>query len=329
MPQGDRLQRLLRLLSFLQSGRPLDSKELSELAGVSRRTIFRDLKVLQDSGVPLQYSEVRGGFAISGSALLRPVDLTLAETLALLVACQGIGDDEKGIPFLRPARPAAMKLLGNLPGHLQDHLGPLAQKVGAWIEKRAALDHAADYFEQIRDAMRLSRPIRMKYRALTEPGRGESSFVFHPYRMLFARRTWYVIGRSSLHRGIRTFHLGRIRGVEGLDGRYRVPPRFTLERHLGNAWFLIRERGKSYRVVVKFQPLVAENVAEVVWHRTQRIVPRSDGSIDFQVTVASLKEIVWWILGYGDQAEVLEPPELRDALRRHAETMHRLYSGKQ
>jgi proteasome accessory factor B len=44
------------------------------------------------------------------------------------------------------------------------------------------------------------------------------------------------------------------------------------------------------------------------------------------VTVSGLSEIMWWILGYGDQAEVLEPPELRKRIREHAGRMAERYA---
>ena len=51
-----------------------------------------------------------------------------------------------------------------------------------------------------------------------------------------------------------------------------------------------------------FEKLVAKNVAEVTWHKTQRLVWLDDGRLDFHVTVSGINEISWWILGYGDQA---------------------------
>ena len=41
----------------------------------------------------------------------------------------------------------------------------------------------------------------------------------------------------------------------------------------------------------------------------------------FEVDVDGLGEISWWILGYGDQAEVLEPAKLREMIASHAEGM--------
>jgi proteasome accessory factor B len=43
------------------------------------------------------------------------------------------------------------------------------------------------------------------------------------------------------------------------------------------------------------------------------------------VTVSGLQEISWWILGYGDQAEVLKPPELRRLVAGHAARMLERY----
>ena len=89
------------------------------------------------------------------------------------------------------------------------------------------------------------------------------------------------------------------------------------------------EPGGDQQVTIRFQPLVAQNVAEVVWHKTQRTEFNPDGTLDFHVTVSGLGEISWWILGYGDQAEVLAPKKLRDIVVRRAKNLVARYeSGK-
>jgi len=56
--------------------------------------------------------------------------------------------------------------------------------------------------------------------------------------------------------------------------------------------------------------MVARNVADVLWHKTQQIEWLEGGGIRFSVQVDGLREITGWILGYGDQVKVLDPPEL-------------------
>ena len=64
--------------------------------------------------------------------------------------------------------------------------------------------------------------------------------------------------------------------------------------------------------------------------KSQWVEFRPDGSLDFHVTVSGLNEISWWVLGYGDQAEVIRPPELRRIVAGHAVRMAQHYrSGRE
>jgi predicted DNA-binding transcriptional regulator YafY len=74
--------------------------------------------------------------------------------------------------------------------------------------------------------------------------------------------------------------------------------------------------------------MVARNVAEVIWHKTQKLVHRDDGSLDFQVRVSGLNEISWWILGYGDQAEVIKPARLRQLIAKRVARVVDIYNGR-
>ena len=82
------------------------------------------------------------------------------------------------------------------------------------------------------------------------------------------------------------------------------------------------------QVLIRFSKMVAQNVAEVAWHKTQQLTFREDGRLDFRATVSGLGEISWWVLGYGDQAEVLEPAQLRRIVAERAAHMARCYRGK-
>ena len=89
---------------------------------------------------------------------------------------------------------------------------------------------------------------------------------------------------------------------------------------------MIPQPGPDARVSVRFSPLVAQNVSEVTWHKTQRVKFREDGSLEYSVQVSGLNEIAWWILGYGDQAEVLQPAKLRRLVAQRARNMCAMYA---
>lgn len=323
MSGASRIRRLLQLIELLQAGRTYNTRELAELSGISRRQVFRDLKALQDSGIPLRFDAQRQGYWLTGSAYLPPTDFTLDETLSLLILSHNLGRAEAGVPFQSAAHSAAAKLFSNLPGRLRGYVGELAAAVDVRLDSHHP--HRADQtaYEQLLRSIRTRMRVRIVYDSLFE--QAELRTLLSPYRLFFRRRAWYVVGRSSVHRAVRTFHLGRIRALEPTSDSFRIPARFSVDRYLGNAWHLVRGPERGVRVVIRFRPKVAHNVAEVTWHKSQQLVWNSDGTLDFTVTVDGLSEISWWILGYGDQAEVLEPAELRAAIAGHAMRLAQMY----
>lgn len=318
-----KVRRLLKVVEYLQSGRSFNARDLAEMCGVSRRQMFRDLKALQDSGVSLLYDAKRQAYWLPQPSTLPPLDLTLPEALSLIVLASNLGDSQRGIPLQSEARSAALKLSNSLPPHLRKQIGELSDLIEVWGTPHHPLAGAQQVLQTIQQALCERRRIRATYQSLHE-GR-EILTVLNPYRLLYCRHTWYVVGRSSLHRAVQTFHIGRFRTCELLTEPYAIPPRFSLERYLGNAWQLIREPRSTRDVHIRFQPLVAQNVAEVVWHKTQQTSWNDDGTLDFRVRVDGVREISWWVLGYGDQAEVLEPPELRELIVAALQRMNRLY----
>lgn len=306
----------------MQVGKGHNASSLAGCCNVSKRTIFRDLDVLREAGLPLLYHEPDQRYYVQREYFLPPTNFTADEALALIVLCHELGGRD-GVPYYEAARSAAVKLESTLPAGIREKLLDFASAVRIQMPPRASNDMNEPIYQQLLRAVAQRQAVRLTYNSLTE---WETiSTLVHPYRVLFSRRSWYVIGRSSLHRETRTFNLTRIEQLDMLEQSFEIPPRFNLERYLRNAWHLIPEPGPDSQVWVHFNKLVAQNVAEVLWHKTQDCSFRDDGSLDFRVTVSGLNEISWWILGYGDEAEVIEPVELREKVKQRIARMAQRY----
>jgi proteasome accessory factor B len=317
-----RIHRLLKLIGLLQAGPGYNVEALARACGVSRRTIFRDLEILRQSGVPLSFDDDQQRYRVPGTYYLPPTNFTSEEALALIVLCHELGD-RSGLPFFGPARTAALKLESSLPSRLREQLRSVADAVRIRPQPSNPLREQEPIYEQLLEAISQRCSVRIRYQSFTEWEQIRTRLS--PYRLLFSRRSWYVIGRSSLHRSTRTFNVGRILDIEPLEDHYEIPRGFSVERYLRNAWHLIPEPGRDQEVLIRFSKMVAQNVAEVTWHKTQRVALREDGTLDFWVTVSGLGEISWWLLGYGDQAEVIKPPKLRQMIAERAAQMVERY----
>jgi proteasome accessory factor B len=318
-----RITRLLKLLQTLQAGQGDNAEGLARACGVSRRTAFRDLETLRAAGVPLHFGKEDGRYSIASEFFLPPTNFTAAEALSIIALASQLGSDNQ-LPFFGPARSAALKLQSSLPPALRRELQSVASAINVRLQPVDHLRGQEAVYSKLVEAIAERRVAEITYKSLTEWEVIQTKL--RPYHLLFNRHSWYVIGRSSLHGCARTFNLGRITSIELLSQRYTRPRGFSIDRYLGNAWNLMTEPGPDYHVVVRFAPMVAKNVAEVAWHRTQRLQFNADESLDFHVEISGLNEIVWWILGYGDQAEVLAPSKLRRLVAQRARNLHLLYA---
>ena len=284
--------------------------------------MFRDIDTLRKAGVPLQFSELEQRYRIPETYFLPPTNFTAEEALAVLVMCYELGDKRR-LPLYAAASSAALKLESSLPVRLRDYLRSVTGSVRINLQQVSPLEGKDAVYQQLVAAISAQRYVRIRYDSVHD---GQIiATKLSPYRLLFSRRAWYVIGRSSLHRSVRTFHVGRILQLEALEDTFAPPRNFSLDRYFRNAWHMIPESGADHNVHVRFKSNVARNVAEVLWHKTQRCEMASDGSLDFRVTVSGLDEISWWILGYADQAEVIEPAALREKVAGRAAALLRQY----
>jgi predicted DNA-binding transcriptional regulator YafY len=310
----------MQILTTLQAGKSYAVGDLSKMFGTSRRTIFRDLNELQTIGVPYHYDAGAGGYAIDPEFFLPPVDLSLQEALSLLLLAHEASKQIQ-LPFKRSALLAALKIENNLPAKIRQYCNSALRNISAKAAAQAPMDLLDQTFAQLQKAILNKRRVSLHYHSLFDGKIIELELC--PYHLLYNCRAWYVLGFSDLHKSVRTFKLSRITELEITDKCFLGGEKFDLADYLGRAWSMIPE-GRIYNVKLRFLPKVAENVAEVQWHSTQKVARNPDGSATVEFRVDGLGEITWWILGYGDQVQVLAPKILRARVSEIAQNMIRL-----
>ena len=310
----------MQILTTLQAGKSYAVGDLSKMFGTSRRTIFRDLNELQAIGVPYRYDAKAGGYAIDPEFFLPPVDLNLQEALSLLLLAHEASKQIQ-LPFKRSALLAALKIENNLPVKIRQYCNSALRNISAKAAAQAPMDLLDKIFAQLQNAIHSKRKVSISYHSLFDGKIIELELC--PYHLLYNCRAWYVLGFSDLHKSVRTFKLSRIRDLTMTDKCFLGGDKFDLADYLGRAWSMIPE-GRIYDVKLRFLPKVAENVTEVQWHSTQKVARNPDGSATVEFRVDGLGEITWWILGYGDQVQVLAPKILRTRVAEIARNMIRL-----
>ncbi|AQT67309.1 HTH domain protein [Anaerohalosphaera lusitana] len=317
-----RITRIVQILTYLQSGQKYSVDQLADLMGVSRRTIFRDLNQLEAIGIPFRFDSEVHGYTLDPEFFLPSIDLNLQEALSLLMLVQK-GRSHLPLPFKNSALLAGIKIENNLPAEIKSYCNSSLENISIRPHNHAPMDQLDSVFAAIQRAIKAKRKLKMAYFSLYDGG--DIELEFSPYHIFYNHRAWYVVGYSSIHDETRTFKLNRIKQLSVLKKRFIDGDKFDIAEYFGRAWSMIRE-GKVYNVTLRFSPRVARNVSEVRWHVTQQHSFNEDGSLTANFRVDGLNEIKWWILGYGDQVEVIKPAKLRKEVARAGAKIAKLNS---
>ena len=310
-----RIHRIVKILTGLQSARHYAVEDLAKLFGTSRRTVFRDLRDLQEAGIPCYYDPKTKSYAIDGKFFLPALDLNARETLGLLLLVHK-ARNYIALPLERAALWAALKVENNLAGKVKRFCAGALESITVKPSPQAMFGGLDKTFVQLLEAILKRRVVEIRYHSANE--QKDLVFDLRPFHLLYSEYAWYVLGESGLHNGIRAFKLNRIRELRISDKFFASDKKFDIKEHLGRAWSMIPE-GRLHHVKLRFSPEVAHDVAEVQWHSTQTVFFEDDGSAIIEFRVDGLGEITWWILSYGDQVQVLAPEILRRQIVRIAE----------
>jgi proteasome accessory factor B len=248
-----------------------------------------------------------------------PVQLTLDESLALAALAEHVGGQEQ-IPFTKAASRAISKIRGQLPSPIRRELEKIEDHVAIKLAAANPPEGSADVYDTMRSALAKKLALRCQYESLAGRAKNGEAFILKPYTLFFNQRAWYVVGHHSKHADVRCLKLSRFSRIEPTDHPYTVPKTFSLNRHLGSAWRMIRGN-KTFKVELRFDPDFAETIADTHWHPTQEVIWNDDQSITFRCRVDGLDEIVWWVLSMGPHCTVKAPIELSQQVRKLAAEM--------
>jgi predicted DNA-binding transcriptional regulator YafY len=295
----NRIDRLFGILLLLQTRNKLRAEDIAARYEITQRTVYRDISALMQLGVPI-VAQAGEGYSILEGFFLPPLVFTADEAKAVFL---GIKMLESSGNFQKETADAIAKLQTAIPPHLHKQIVPLVQAIEFYSKKRRF-----DLHNPV--LINIQRAIQEKcVLSLTYLGWDENVAVerqIEPFRLLYNEGTWYLNAYCRLRQDLRSFRLERIQNLrllrETFQREYPVP---------------IPEDA-SLEVAIYFPTKLLRRVLE---HQHYGFVAESkeaDGST-FHYKLHSLSEIRAWVLGWGAEAEVLKPEELRQEIRKEAE----------
>ena len=306
--------RVLGMLELLQTHHCLTGADLGARLGVDERTVRRYATTLADLGIPVVAARGRyGGYRLSPGYKLPPLMLTDDEAAAVVLGL--IAAEHLGLTTEAPATgPALAKIRRVLPKNLAERLAGVQESLGFTIDRSAtAARPATTTLLTLGAAARATRRVSITYRSW----RGAVSLrEVDPYGLVFHAGRWYVTGFDHKRGEIRTFRLDRITAVDTGEATFVVPDGFDAVGHVTRS---LAGVPYTWEVEVLFEADLAQ-VRRRVPASVAEITETADG-VSMKTRAQSLPGMAQMLAGLGWPFRIVGPPELREAVREHAERL--------
>lgn len=317
-------ERQLNLIAVLLEARvPVTLEEIREnVSGYKqddlnsfKRMFERDKRELRDMGIPIEVEPTdpfgeEQGYRIPKDAYYLPeIDFDPDERLALWLLHKLVW--QGAFPFSLEARKALLKLTPDLGAAGTETLptmdwcisgdGQVEERLSVLL--RAVIDQKRARF----DYLSLHDP---------EPQGREAD----PYGLFFEHGSWYLVGFCHLRSDIRCFRVSRMRGeVEIPEARSKAPdfsrpPGFRVRDYSDKPPWQF-EDGPEFKVTMRFSPKLAWWVEENVASYGYAFRRQKDGGGTLTLKARSRDTLLAWALSFGEDAEILGPPQVREAMR--------------
>ena len=286
---------------------------------VNKATIQRDIKLLCEMGIEI-VPRGKKGYEMISELFLPAFNLNFEEVLALVTAA-GFYHAAEGKRAIAVLNRAIHKITSNLPKRTKETFDQIAPQIEVPHQQVSQIDETHPYKEQLYEAIRQRRKVNIVYNSFS--GGRQTRHRLAPYAVIFRKRAWYVIGDVDGGNQSLTFRINRIHRLLISQIPYMIPTDFSVQRYMEKSWDVML--GPNTHIVIEFAPRIAPLIREVHWHSTQKMHENTDGGLRFEVTVAGWLEVGWWVLSWGEEAEVIEPQELREWVAETAKKMVRVY----
>ena len=218
-----RISRLTAIITQLQTKRLLTASELASKFSVSVRTIYRDIRALEQAGVPI-YVEEGKGYRIMEHYRLPPVMFTESEANALITAEQLVLNN-KDSSFVKDYSEAIGKIKSVLIQDVKDKANLLSERTQ--FNQIKTIERTSSNLSTLQFALTNFLLIKIEY---INEANETTNRTIEPFALLSTRTNWLLVAWCLLRKEFRYFRLDRIRKLEVLSERF-IPHDMTLQEY--------------------------------------------------------------------------------------------------
>lgn len=298
----NRIDRVSAILIQLQSRRVVKASDIAERFNISLRTVYRDVKTLEEAGIPI-IGEAGVGYSIVDGYRLPPVMFTKEEATAFLTA-------EKFVEKLTDAsttehhKSAMYKIRAILKTAEKNLLEDIDGKIEVLRSHSQLRVDNKDHIQGLLNSIAQKTVLCMDYFALHSQERTRREI--EPVGIFYKDAFWHLIAYCHLRRDYRDFRVDRIIGIEPTDKTFNSKHP-TLKAYIAQT---AREQELDM-VVIRVNKGIHGHLDHQKYYSGFVSEKNVGGQVEMTFLTASMEGFARWFMMYGDQAEIISPDSLK------------------
>ncbi len=303
----NRLDRISAILVQLQSHRIVRAADCAERFGVSVRTIYRDIRTLEQAGVPV-CGDAGVGYSLVDGYRLPPLMFTPEEALAFLTAekfIEHLTDSHNSLHF----NSGMDKVRAVMRGVGRSYMEGIGDSISIYCSRNTPVAKTSNLLQTILRSIGESMILEVDY---TNADENTSRREVEAVGVTFSNPYWYMTAWCHLRGEYRTFRLDRIDNIAITDRTHTIETHPPLESLVGHDDYTCLTRvvirtdistARRYRDTNYFMGLVEERETE-------------DGRMEQTYMSYSTEAMARWVLSQADTTVVVEPEEVNEHIKR-------------
>lgn len=316
----NRIDRLHAILTHLQSKRKVTAQEIADRFEISLRTVYRDVKALDESGVPV-IGEAGSGYTIMEGYRLPPVMFTRDEASALLLGAK-LAERFTDGSIRKQYNGALFKIKAVLRSSDKEFVDDLDDHIAVISRRSQVSELSTPYLSLLQQAIVQRKVVSLQYRAIA--GETDTSRDVEPVGLLHYAAAWHLIGWCRLRHDYRDFRLSRMLHVSLLEEGYDKSAHPSVQEYLDT----ISAGADMQEVILLFDKKVIRYLTEQKY--LNGFVSEEDlgAHMRMRFLVSDLRYIAYWLLTYTCHVQIESPLSLHELIRELVVDLHAYYGGE-
>ena len=287
---------------------------------ICNSTIEKDLfNMKMDHDAPIKYSKKNRGYYYEDSTYsINDIPLSEDELSSIKYAVDTL-HQFKETPFFKEFGNAIDKIVDRI------SVGGAQNEMSKYIQFEAANSVGGNEFLPILlEAIQRKKKVWFIYTSFIR-GQGKPRKV-SPLFLKEYRNRWYLISYDASQKDIRTFALDRMEDPKILEDEQITPQGFDADTYFQNAMGITSYKGEAKKIIIQADEIASKYIKSQPIHHSQEVLKESKDGTYFTFKLLLSEELIRTLLSYGGEIEIIEPEQLKKALKERISAMKKRYN---